>query len=451
MRCVLIFLLLVSGSAWSATDLLTAWQAARDHDPVYQGDRASAEAGSQKQKQAEALWRPNVGLQAGAGYATMKNEVRGATFSAPGFGTMGDADFTTDVRNGSDLHVGIVATQPIFSPERRANSAQLTQQSRLAELQFKANDQQLFLRVAQRYFDVLVAEAALTTLQAQKAAVQESLDMAKEQFTIGKSASTDMHEAQAGFDAVVAQEFAVQSDLELKRALFSDLTGLPAEGLAHLQTDPKLEALFPGALQSLIDQGLAESPMVQMSDVGKEISSLEIDKHRALNSAKLDLVAQYGQQNLDGHGGSSSMDSRSGSIGLQLTIPIYTGGMRSSKYDEAIALAEKARRDTEVSRQLVSQRVRAAYLSLKSGLEQGKALEQGLVSAQSKLDATLIGREVGARTTSDVLNAQQAFFNARNNLTRTHYQILYSALDLAAATGEIDEQRLSRVNAFLTQ
>ena len=449
MRSVLFALLLASSSAWSATDLIAAWQAARNHDPVYQGDRASAQAGSTKQKQGDALWMPNVGLQAGAGYASMRNATENATFSAPAFGTMNGADFTTDIRNGRDTHWGIVASQPIFSAERRANAAQLTQQSRLAELQVHERDQQLFMRVVQRHFDVLVAEDALATLQAQKAAVQESLDVAKEHFKIGKSASTDMHEAQASFDAVVAQEFVLQSDLDFKRELFTDLTGLPANGLARLGAKPDLDSLKPAALPSLIDQGLAQSPLVQMSDVGKEISGLEIDKHRAMNAATLDLVAQYGQQNMDGRGDSSSMHSRSGSIGLQLNIPLFTGGMRSAKYDEAVALVEKARSDTEAARQGVSQRIRAAYLALRSGLAQSKALEQGLLSSESKLDATRIGREVGARTTADVLNAQQAYFGVRNALTRTRYQILFSALELEAASGTLDEQRLSRVNAFL--
>ena len=450
MRSLFLALLLAGSPVWAATDLLTAWQAARDHDPVYQGDRASAQAGSLREKQGQALWLPNIGLQAGGGYADMKNETTGATFSAPAFGTMNNADFTTDVKNGRDTHWGVVATQPIYNAERSANAAQLTAQSRLAELQLRENQQQLFLRVVRRYFDVLIADDTLSTLQAQKTAVQEALDMAKESFRVGKSASTDMHEAQARFDAVVAQEYALQSDLELKRELFADLTGLPPNGLARLGAAASLEALRPGALPALIEQGLAESPLVLMSDTGRDISRLEIDKYRALTAATLDLVAQYGQQNLDGSSDSSSVHARSGAIGVQLTIPLFTGGMRSAKHDEAVALADKARSDTQVARQAVAQRVRAAYLSLTSGLEQSRALAQGLLSAQLQLDATRTGREVGARTTSDVLNAQQAYFGVKNNLVRTHYQILYSALDLAAATGSLDEQKLGRVNAFLS-
>ena len=451
MRRMLFTLCLLSGSAWAGTDLLAAWQAARNHDPVYQGDRASAVAGSQKQKQAQALWLPYVGLQAGAGYVNMKNEVTDAQFSAPAMGSMNGANFTTDVKNGHDMRWGLMAVQPLYNAERKANAAQLTQQSQLAQWQMRESEQQLFVRVAQRQFDVLMAEDALATLQAQKAAVQESLDMARENFKVGKSASTDMHEAQASFDAVVAQEFALQSDLELKRALFSDLTGLPASNLARLNPHPMLEALRPRDLQSLIDQGESQNPRMQMSRIGQEISSLEIDKHRASNAATVDLVAQYGQQNMVGSGDSSSTRNRSGWIGIQLNVPIFTGGMRSAQYDEAIALAEKSRRDAEVARQRVSQQVRTAYLALTSGLAQNQALQQGLVSAQSKLDATQTGREVGARTTSDVLNAQQAYFSVKNNLARTRYQVLLSALMLAAASGDLNEARLDAVNAFLAQ
>lgn len=449
MRRLMLILLLLSSPAWAGADLLAGWQAARAHDPVYQGDRASAQAGATKQKQGDALWMPTVGLQAGAGFAAMRNATENATFSAPAFGKMNGADFTTDIKRGRDTHWGVVASQPIYSAERRANAAQLAQQAHLAELQFQERDQQLFMRVVQRHFDVLVAEEALATLLAQKAAVQESLDAAREHFKIGKSASTDMHEAQASFDSVLAQEYALQADLDFKRELYTDLTGLPATGLARLVSDLRLEGLSPPTLQSLIDEGLARSPLVRMSDVGKEISGLEIDKHRAMNGATLDLVAQYGQQAIDGGGNSSSMQSRSGSIGVQLTIPIFTGGMRSARHEEAIALADKARSDAEAARQGVVQRIRAAYLAVRSGLAQSKALEQGLVSSESKLDATRIGREVGARTTADVLNAQQAYFGVRNALTRTRYQILVSVLELDAASGTLDEQRLARVNALL--
>ena len=450
MRKILLLMLVVSGAAWAGTDLVGAWQAARERDPVFLGDKASAVAGAHKQRQATALWLPNVGLQAATGYATMKNETRNATFSAPAFGTMTGADFTTDVHGGREARVGLTATQPIYSGERLANSRQLQQQAAMADLQAQANDQQLFVRVAQRYFDVLTAQEALAALQAQKAAVGESLDIAKEHFRLGKTASTDMHEAQASFDAITAQEFALQSDLDLKRELFLDLTGIEATELAQLKSrTADLESLVTDDLETLIARGQGNSPSIRMSETARQIAALEVDKHKALSGVSVDLVAQYGRQRLDG-GGSSSVDGRSGSIGVQVTIPIFTGGMRSAKYDEAAALSEKARWDTDAERQRVGQRIRASYLAYKSGIAQVLAFEQGVLSAQSKLDATRIGQEVGARTTSDVLNAQQAFFAVRNNLVRARYQVLLAVLDVAAATGTANEDLLRRVNAFLS-
>ena len=187
MRKLLFVFLLVGASACSAADLLAAWQAASEHDPAFQGDRASIRAGRQKEKEALALWLPNIGLQAGAGRISMKNETKGASFSAPALGSMSDANFTTDVRDGQETQWSVNARQPIFNAARSADSSQLAGQARLAELQFKENAQQLFLRVAGGYFDVLTAEEALKALEARKAAVQEALGFARESFNIGRA------------------------------------------------------------------------------------------------------------------------------------------------------------------------------------------------------------------------------------------------------------------------
>ncbi len=451
MRSLFLSLWLVSAAAWSSTDLLVAWQAARQHDPAYLGEKALALTSTQKTRQADALWLPYVGLQASAGYVDMKNEVQDAQFSAPAMGSMDHANFTTDIRDGQDTRWGIMAVQPLYNAERSANAAQLAQQAKLIALQFDARDQQLFVQVAERYFAVLAAEDALDVLRAQKKAVQESLDIAREKFKIGQSASTDMHEAQAEFDAVVAQEFALQSQLELKRTLFTDLTGMPADGLSRVRTGSSLERLRPQSLHDLIEEGLARNPQVAMGEVGQSVANLEIDKYRATNATTVDLVAQYGQQRIHGGGASSSTDNRTGWIGVQVNIPLFTGGMRNAKYEEAIALADKARQDAQSARLMISQRIRTAYLGLTTALAQIKALEQGVKSAQSKLDATLTGHEVGARTTADVLNAQQAFFHTQNLLTQTRYQVLLSALSLSEAGGTLDETRLQAVNAYLQQ
>lgn len=446
-------LLLTSNVGWSATDLLSAWQAARSHDPSYMAEQAGGDAGSQKRQQARALWKPRISIRAGAGAVDMKSDTNGASFSAPAIGSMNNARFITDIHQGTDARAGLIASMPLYSPERRASSEQLELQSDLATTQLKLSDHALFLRVAQSYFDVLNAEDALTTLEAHKRSVQELLDIAKENFRVGKSASTDVHEAQATFDAAFADEAALQSDLEYKRSVFTDLTGLPGTALAHLRADTRLEGLRPANMQELIDRALSLNPEIQMRDTAHEIAKKEIEKHRLASSTTVDLVAQYERQRVGGSNsaGSASINNRNAWIGVQINVPLYTGGMRESQLAESLALEEKARQETDATKLVISQRVRSSYFSLTTGLQQIQAFQQGLVSAASKLDATQTGRELGARTTADVLNAQQAYYSVQSNLLRARYQVLMAALSLSAASGDLDVERLKRVNAFLEQ
>lgn len=451
MRKLILTLLIASSPALAGTDLRSAWLAARNNDPAWQGDLAGARAGALKEKQAKALWLPVIGLQAGTGFADMKNQIDGAQFSAPGLGSMNNASFITDANNGYETHWGIVASQPVYNAERSANASQLTQQARLALLQLQVSEHELFIRVAQRYFDVLIAEDALQSLQAQKRTTRQLLDIATAKFNIGKNVSTDMYEAEASLDAVVAQEYALQGDLELKSALFTGLTGLSAANLARLGQRPRLESLSTAPLQELISQAMMQSPQIQISTAGKQIIHLEMDKYKAMNATTVDLVAQYGQQKINGSGNSSSTAAHSGWIGLQIGIPLFTGGMRSAKYEEAIANNEKADHDVARIKRQVSEQIRAAYVSLNSGLQQIRALERGLISAQSKLDSTQTGQEAGARTTTDVLNAQQACASAQTYLSRMRYQVLLAVLSLAAASGDLSEIQLDKVNRFLSE
>jgi outer membrane protein len=134
-------------------------------------------------------------------------------------------------------------------------------------------------------------------------------------------------------------------------------------------------------------------------------------------------------------------------IGLQLSIPLYTGGLRSAKHDEAVALADKARFDVEATRKAVSQRTRTAWLSVASGLYRIRARERALESSRARLDATEIGHEVGARTTLDLLNAQADHFRAERELAQAKYQLVLDRLALLQASGELSEVDLRAANA----
>ena len=164
----------------------------------------------------------------------------------------------------------------------------------------------------------------------------------------------------------------------------------------------------------------------------------------------LNLVALAGGENLQGLGGSDAdVTNRQLSLGVQLTIPLYSGGMRDARYQEALALEEKSRNQTEFVRQQAAREARSAWLAVTSGQGQVKALEQAEHSAEIKLDSTRVGRDVGDRTTLDVLNSEQALYNTRLALYRSRYQVLLALLNLSAAAGELGEPRLQEINQLL--
>lgn len=437
--------------AASAADLMEAWQAARAHDPEFAAAQAQWQTADPKRRQSRALWRPQVNASGGVGVASIDNRTRGAQFSAPGFGTSTDVNFSTDIDRGTNTRWALVAQQPLYNAERRASAQQLARQGELLDVQFAQAKQSLILRVAQAYFDVLAAEDTLRALRKQQEAAAHARDEAQERFDTGDAPVTDTYEAQARADAVAAQLLAAEDDLQLKRETFTDLTQLPAEGLAHVRTAASSGPEAPGTLDDWLARAADSSPLLASHRLGFAIAQREVDKYRALTSLALDLVARAGDDRLHGDGdfGSSRTSSRSSSIGLQLTIPLFTGGMRSARRDEASALAEKARFDVEATRQLVARQTRAAWLGVTTGSAQVHAFEQALRSATARLDATLTGKEAGERTTLDVLNAQTEFHQTELALTRARHALLLNRLRLAAAAGVLDEVPLQQVNAQL--
>jgi outer membrane protein len=165
----------------------------------------------------------------------------------------------------------------------------------------------------------------------------------------------------------------------------------------------------------------------------------------------LDLVARVGGENLSALGGGhqSELTAHDVSLGVQLTIPIFTGGMRDAKLGESRALADKAGYELEAARLRAGQSARAAWQGLTVGQSRVKALEQALASSQVRLDATRLGKDVGDRTGLDVLNAEQEHYSAMRELAQARYQLLLSYLSLYASAGELTEQRLGEVNAAL--
>jgi outer membrane protein len=445
---------LLSGMpAQAAQDLASAWQAAQQHDATFSAARAQWQAGQTKQRQSSALFKPQLTVSGSLGATSLDRDTRGAQFSAPGFGSANDAQFRTRIDAGAATNVALVARKPLYNAELTANASQLERQAEIAELQFRFAQQELILRTAEAYFSVLLAEETLASIEAQKRAAARALEVAEESFDAGALPVTDRNEAQSRYDELASRQVAAENEVALKRSALADMTGTAAEGLKKVDPEADLNRYSVAPLAHWQERAGERSLLLAMQRLGHEIARDEIAKHRGLVAPSLDLIAQVADERMNGRNsfGSTHITSTAATVGLQLSIPLVTGGMRSAKQDEAVAMAEKTRMDGETLRRGVLRETQAAWLSVASGLAQIRAQEQALKSAAARLDATETGQEVGARTMLDVVNAQADLYRARLRLAQARHELLLGRLRLSASAGELSEADIQAVNAALVR
>ena len=442
--------LALCSTAASATDLMQVWEAVQKHDPQGMVSQASRAAGSARLEQANALWRPTVGLSTSAGWASAQSQMNGAQFSALQSGLSDRANFGTSINGGSSTRWTLSAKQALYNRERQAQSAQLDLAAQASELEWQLAQQDWMLQTTQRYFDAVQAEQRLALIAQQQVAVNKALTEAKDRFAIGDAPVTDTHEAQARAQALAAQAIAASNDLQMARQVLVDVSGLPAGALA-------LQAPKGASLQSELDalsvwlQKAEQNPMIGLQQLQADVAQQEVRKHGAMTAPTLDMVAQASRERISGTGdfGVASNTQSQQMVGVMLNVPLYTGGWRSAKLQEASQLQLKAQAELERTRLQVSQMTRSAWLAVQSGQARIAALEAADTASQARLDATQLGRQVGDRTTLDLLNAQNDASAAQLALLQARIDVLMGQLRLHALAGQLDAQKLQAVNAAL--
>jgi outer membrane protein len=314
-------------------------------------------------------------------------------------------------------------------------------------------EQDLIVRSAQAYFDVLTSTQALASVQAQKKAVAEQLAAAKRNFEVGTKTIVDTRQAQAQFDLVVAQELNAENDLRNKKLALDQLVGAKNQQPLPLNAAKTLQAPQPADAEQWVQRALEGNTNLQQLSVAYEVAKLETTKAQAGHMPTLDLTASYARNRYDGiHASPSSItDNNVRSVGLSLNIPLFAGFAVQNRVKETVALEEQARSNLEAGQRSVEQGTRTAYFGLLSGLSQVKALEAALASAQSVVDATKLGYQVGVNTNVDVLNSQSQLYQTQRDLAAARYNVLLGQLKLRQAAGTLNADDLKDVNALLGQ
>ena len=417
-----------------AADVIQTYRDAAANDAQFASARNALLAGREQLPQGLSLLLPQVGL---SGSATRVNTVISQPQPFGGFSATYNARAYT-----------LSLSQPLF----RWGNWQQYQQGKLAvvlaEAQFAQSQQDLIVRTVQAYFDVLYAEDSINYAVAQKAAVEEQLASAKRNFEVGTTTITDTNEAQARFDLAVAQEIQSRSNLDVARAALQQIIGRAPGTLAPLVRDVDLTQPEPREIDPWVASAEQQNYVVAQNVANLEIARRQIEVNRAGHLPTVDLVASR-SYNFTPPALSSVTSQTNNAIGVQLSVPIYSGGYTSSKVREGIALADRAESDLDFARRNAAQSARQAYFNVTSGLAQVRALRAAEVSSQSALDSNKLGYEVGVRTNIDVLNAQQQLFSTQRDLSRARYDTLLNGLRLKSAAGTLTEEDLVRINVLL--
>ncbi|WP_312567777.1 TolC family outer membrane protein [Comamonas sp.] len=422
--------------AVQAQSLVQLTEQAQAYDAAWQSARAQLDATISKGAQAKAGLLPQVGIQAGSQYS--ETRVRGS--------------FPTQQLDARQDSASLQAKQPLYNPANLATYRQGERNVDLAYAQVDAASQDLLVRSARAYFQVLAALDTLHLVQAQKRAVAEQYEYAKRNFEIGTATVTDSREAQARFDLVRAQEIATENDLRVAQAALEQLVGVAGAAPWPLAQPVRLPELLPNDLQTWLDTAQTDSPLIRQALIAVDMSQLETDKAYAGHKPTVDLQASYGtQRNPDG---SLTLPMRNnstvGTVGVVMNIPLFAGFAVQNRVKETLSLEEKARADLEDAKRQVNQAVRTAFLGVQSGYGQVQALEAAVASSQSALEANLLGYEVGVRINMDVLNAQSQLYQSQKDLAQARYNLLVGQLQLRQAAGNLRMQDVHSINAVLS-
>ena len=417
-----------------AQSLQELFDAAKTYDASFAAAKQQFEASQAKADQAKAGILPTVGVSAGTSR------------------THTNSDFDPIDSSSSASNVTLAASQPLYRPANKLAQEQAEKSREAAQAQLDSAEQDLVVRTAQAYFDVLGAQDSVAFVQAQKKAVSEQLAAAKRNFEVGTSTITDTREAQARFDLVVAQEIAAENDLRVKKLALDQLVGKAGTTPWKLTSNATLPSLEPLTVEPWVERAESTHPSVRLAMAGLSIATLETEKAQTGHLPTLDVIAQY--QVARNPNTSSSVPreylrNHNATIGLQFNLPLFAGFAVQNRVRETVALEEKSRADLDAAKRGTAQATRAAFFGVVSGMGQVKALEAAEASSQSALDANLLGYQVGVRINIDVLNAQSQLYQTKASLAKARYDVLVGGLRLKQASGVLTPADLNPINALL--
>lgn len=448
--CAVLLLLWQNPVLAEPLDLLETWRLAVSHDPEYRAEQAAVAAAREHNQQARSLWLPTVAATATAGRGGNRTSTQGAQFITPSMDSE-DVEFNTSIRGGDLYSYALAIRQPILHRARLAQSRQLRLSAQVADVQWQNAQQRVMLKAAERYFAVLLAQAQVRVLTQQQKKVDALQQETQARFELGDRPVTDSHAALAHAQSLRAQVLAVRMQESLAVADFTDLTSQVPQQLLHLPLSTALAIPDMAPLNEWLSEVLVLNPLLLMHEKGLSITAEQVAEYSSWSSPSVDLVGRLAHDQLDGSGkyGSALNKSDEWMVGVQVNIPIFTGGYRSAKHREALHLQDQNLAEGDVLRQQVKQQTRAAWLGVQVSGQQVQALQKALQANHQRLAATRLGHELGDNTMLELLDGEHQVAQVQLELLRAKVALIIHQLQLAALVGALDEAHLLQANQYL--
>lgn len=415
-----------------AENLQQIYQQSLQRDPVIRRAEAEHRARQQAVPIARSRFLPRLGVSADLTHhdqeVTTGTTVTESTYESSG--------------------MSAVVTQPLYHSDAFSERGQASREVKKAELDFKSAQQELILRVAQTYFEVLAARDNLGFARVEKAAIEKQLEQTKQRFNVGLIAVTDVHESQARFDLSVAREIDAENRLANAHEALREITGQYYQQLSSLMEDTPLDPPQPASVDNWVKVALEQNLALLAGRQDLEIAELEVSRRRGERLPTLDLVGVYSVSDMSD--APSGTETEQTQVGLQLNWTLYQGGFIGARVNQAGEEVRLAKENLESLQRAVVRNVRNAYLGVLAGISRVRAFKQAVVSTQSALKATEAGYEVGTRTTVDVLDARTVLYLAERNYAQSRYDYITSLLSLKQVAGTLSADDLVSINGWLS-
>jgi outer membrane protein len=460
-KCIMALACLLALRVGTADTLWDIYQKARQNDPQLREADANRMANREARPQALGALLPQLSASGNKSWD-----------SADGFRTTPDRNTTTNVieylpadfiNRGESKGWSVDVRQSVFRWDQWIKLRQSSKQSTKADIDYRVAELSLYTRVAEAYFSVLAAEDTLAANASARDAIGRQLEQSQKRFEVGLIAITDVQEAQSGYDQAVAAEILAKRQLATSKEALREIIGDYPGELSKPKSEIPLVGPAPADEGQWVEAALEQNLQLQSAQLAADIAKDDIGAARSVFLPSVDFVASRSNSESAGQGQSvtrpgtlDTVDSNptdgetdSSSFGFQVTMPLFSGGVNRSRVEQTVYLHRAAKERLERTARQTERQTRDAFLAVESEISRVKALRQALTSAQTALQATEAGFEVGTRTTVDVLAGRRTLVQAETNYARSRYDYIINVLRLKEAAGSLDDADVQEVNSWL--